>query len=77
MNARNSKTARAIAPGYINTDMVAAVPEPIFKKIVKKIPVCWLGKAAEIARGVLSLSSDDTAFVTGSTLSINGGQHMY
>jgi acetoacetyl-CoA reductase len=67
----------AIAPGYIDTDMVAAVPEPVLEKIVAKIPVGRLGNAYEIARGVAFLASDNAGFVTGSTLSINGGQHMY
>jgi acetoacetyl-CoA reductase len=70
-------TVNAIAPGYIDTDMVAAVPPNVLEKIVAKIPVGRLGKAEEIARGVLFLISDDAGFVTGSTLSINGGQHMY
>ena len=67
----------AIAPGYIDTDMVAAVPEPVLEKIVAKIPVGRLGKASEIARGVSFLASEHAEFVTGSTMSINGGQHMY
>ncbi len=75
--ARNGITVNAIAPGYIDTDMVRAVPAPVLEKIVAKIPVGRLGKAEEIARGVLFLVSDDAGFVTGSTLSINGGQHMY
>jgi len=70
-------TVNAIAPGYIDTDMVRAVPAPVLEKIIAKIPVGRLGKASEIARGVLFLVSDDGGFVTGSTLSINGGQHMY
>jgi acetoacetyl-CoA reductase len=70
-------TVNAIAPGYIDTDMVAAVPPNVLEKIVAKIPVGRLGKANEIARGVLFLVADDAGFVTGSTLSINGGQHMY
>ena len=70
-------TVNAIAPGYIDTDMVRAVPEDVLKKIVAKIPVGRLGKAEEIARGVLFLVADDGGFITGSTLSINGGQHMY
>lgn len=70
-------TVNAIAPGYIDTDMVAAVPPNVLEKIVAKIPVGRLGKADEIARGVLFLVADDGGFVTGSTLSINGGQHMY
>jgi len=67
----------AIAPGYIDTDMVAAVPEAVLEKIVAKIPVGRLGSAYEIARGVVFLASEDAGFVTGTTLSINGGQHMY
>jgi acetoacetyl-CoA reductase len=67
----------AIAPGYIDTDMVAAVPEAVLEKIVAKIPVGRLGSAFEIARGVAFLASEDAGFITGSTLSINGGQHMY
>ena len=75
--ARFGITVNAIAPGYIDTDMVAAVPEPVLEKIVAKIPVGRLGQAEEIARGVAFLCSDDAGFVTGSTMSINGGQHMY
>ena len=70
-------TVNAIAPGYIDTDMVAAVPEPVLEKIVAKIPVGRLGEAKEIARGVAFLCSEDAGFLTGSTMSINGGQHMY
>ena len=70
-------TVNAIAPGYIDTDMVRAVPANVLEKIIGKIPVGRLGKASEIARGVLFLVSDDGGFITGSTLSINGGQHMY
>ncbi len=75
--ARNNVTVNAIAPGYIDTDMVAAVPEDVLGKIVAKIPVKRLGQAHEIARGVAFLVDEDAGFVTGSTLSINGGQHMY
>lgn len=70
-------TVNAIAPGYIDTDMVRAVPENVLEKIISRIPVGRLGQASEIARGVLFLVSDNGGFVTGSTLSINGGQHMY
>ena len=70
-------TVNAIAPGYTDTDMVSAVPAPVLEKIVAKIPVGRLGKADEIARGVVFLIADDAGFITGSTLSINGGQHMY
>ena len=75
--ARSNVTVNAIAPGYIDTDMVAAVPPEVLAKIVSKIPVNRLGQATEIARGVAFLVDDDAGFVTGSTLSINGGQHMY
>jgi acetoacetyl-CoA reductase len=75
--ARSGVTVNAIAPGYIDTDMVAAVPEDVLGKIVAKIPVNRLGKASEIARGVAFLCDEEAGFVTGSTLSINGGQHMY
>jgi len=75
--ARAGITVNAIAPGYIDTDMVAAVPEDVLGKIIAKIPVGRLGKAEEIARGVVFLCGEDAGFITGSTLSINGGQHMY
>lgn len=70
-------TVNAIAPGYIDTDMVRAVPEDVLKKIVARIPVGRLGKPEDIADGVLFLVKDESSFITGSTLSINGGQHMY
>ena len=75
--ARAGVTVNALAPGYIDTDMVAAVPADVLEKIVSRIPVGRLGMAAEIARGVAFLCAEDSGFVTGSTLSINGGQHMY
>jgi acetoacetyl-CoA reductase len=75
--ARGGVTVNAIAPGYIDTEMVAAVPEDVLAKIVARIPVGRLGKAEEIARGVAFLCGEDAGFITGSTLSINGGQHMY
>ena len=75
--AAKNITVNAIAPGYIDTDMVRAVPPQVLEKIVAKIPVGRLGQASEIARGVLFLVADEGGFVTGSTLSINGGQHMY
>ncbi len=70
-------TVNAVAPGYIDTDMVSAVPERVLEKIVERIPVGRLGKAEEIARAILFLVADDAGFITGSTLSVNGGQHMY
>ena len=75
--ARFGVTVNAIAPGYIDTDMVAAVPQDVLQKIVARIPVGRLGQAEEIARGVAFLVDENAGFVTGSTLSINGGQHMY
>ena len=75
--AKFGVTVNAIAPGYIDTDMVAAVPAPVLEKNVAKIPVGRLGQATEIARGVAFFASEDGGFVTGSTMSINGGQHMY
>ncbi|MCC2978351.1 acetoacetyl-CoA reductase [Sphingomonas sp. PL-96] len=75
--ARFGVTVNAIAPGYIDTEMVAAVPADVLEKIVARIPVGRLGQAHEIARGVAFLCAEDGGFITGSTLSINGGQHMY
>ena len=75
--AKFGVTVNALAPGYIDTDMVAAVPEAVLEKIVAKIPVGRLGQASEIARGVVFFASEEGGFVTGSTMSINGGQHMY
>jgi acetoacetyl-CoA reductase len=69
-------TVNAVAPGYTDTAMVAAVPADILKKIVAAVPVGRLAKPEEIARGVVFLVSDDAAFITGETLSINGGKYM-
>ena len=75
--ARYSITANAIAPGYVDTEMVRAVPADVLQKIVARIPRGRLGTAEDIARGVVFLTADEADFITGSTLSINGGQHMY
>jgi acetoacetyl-CoA reductase len=75
--AKFGVTVNAIAPGYIDTDMVAAVPQDVLAKIVARVPVGRLGHAEEIARAVKFLCSENAGFVTGSTMSINGGQHMY
>jgi acetoacetyl-CoA reductase len=75
--ASHGITVNAIAPGYVDTDMVRAVPPNVLEKIVARIPVGRLGHAEDIARGVLYLVADDAGFMTGSTMSINGGQHMY
>jgi acetoacetyl-CoA reductase len=76
-NASRGITVNVIAPGYIATEMVRAVPEEVLKgKILPLIPVGRLGEAEEIARTVTFLASDEAGFITGSTLSINGGQYM-
>ena len=75
--ARYGITVNAIAPGYVDTEMVRAVPADVLAKIVARIPVGRLGHADDIARGVAFLTADEASLVTGSTLSINGGQHMY
>ncbi|MCP4288188.1 MAG: acetoacetyl-CoA reductase [Gammaproteobacteria bacterium] len=75
--ARYGITVNSVAPGYVETEMVRAVPEEILKKIIKGIPVGRLGHTDDIARAVLFLAADNNDFMTGSTISINGGQHMY
>jgi acetoacetyl-CoA reductase len=70
-------TVNAVAPGYVDTEMVRAVPADVLEKIIARIPVGRLGKAEDIARTVLFLVADEADFITGSTLSVNGGQHMY
>ena len=75
-SARKGITVNAIAPGYIDTEMVSAVAEDVMKSIVGQIPVGRLGTAQEIARCAAYLVSDDAAFITGSTVTINGGQYM-
>jgi acetoacetyl-CoA reductase len=75
--ARFGVTVNAIAPGYVDTEMVRAVPPDVLQKIISRIPVGRLGTPADIARGVVFLTADESEFITGATLSINGGQHMY
>jgi acetoacetyl-CoA reductase len=76
-NASKGVTVNVIAPGYISTEMVQAVPQEVLKtKILPLIPVGRLGEAEEIARAVVYLAGEDAGFITGSTLSINGGQYM-
>ena len=76
-NAKNGITVNAICPGYINTEMVQAVPKDVIEKdILPQIPVTRLGEPDEIARAVIFLAGDDAGFITGSTLSINGGQYQ-
>jgi acetoacetyl-CoA reductase len=74
--ANKGITVNAVAPGYIETDMVKAVSEDVMKKIVAQIPVGRLGDPREIARAVCFLAADEAGFITGETLSVNGGQHM-
>ncbi|MEQ1705196.1 MAG: acetoacetyl-CoA reductase [Rickettsiales bacterium] len=69
-------TVNAIAPGYIATDMVKAIKEDVMKKIIEGIPVGRLGEPEEVARAVVFLAANEAAFITGETISINGGQHM-
>ena len=76
-NAAKGVTVNAVAPGYIGTEMVRAVPEDVLKsKILPLIPVGRLGEPEEIARCVVFLAGDGAGFITGSTLSANGGQYM-
>ena len=75
--ARKGITVNAICPGYIGTEMVRAVPEDVLNKaILPQIPVNRLGEPEEIARCVVFLASDESSFITGSTISANGGQYM-
>jgi acetoacetyl-CoA reductase len=75
-NARKGVTVNCIAPGYIDTEMVTAVPEEVLKGIIGQIPVGRLGRGDEIADMVAFLSGEHAGYVTGSTLSLNGGQYM-
>jgi len=70
-------TVNTVAPGYTETDMVHAVPASVLEQIIARIPVGRLGKPEEVARAVLFLVADEAGFITGTMLSINGGQHMY
>ena len=74
--ARKGITVNCICPGYIDTDMVAAVPEKVLDSIIASIPVGRLGKAEEIASMVAYLASDNAAFVTGAVMTVNGGQYI-
>ena len=74
--ARKGITVNAICPGYIATEMVMAVPEEVRNQIVATIPAGRLGEADEIARCVVFLASDEAGFITGATLTANGGQYM-
>jgi acetoacetyl-CoA reductase len=75
--ARAGITVNVIAPGYINTEMMSTIPEKVMNEVIlPQIPVGRLGEADEIARAVVFLASDQAGFITGSTLSANGGQYM-
>lgn len=74
--ARKGITVNTICPGYINTEMVAAVPEKVLEGIIATIPVGRLGKAEEIAAMVRFLVSDEAAFITGAVMTVNGGQYI-
>lgn len=74
--ARNGITVNCVAPGYVDTDMVAGVREDVLKTIIAAIPVGRLGKPDDIARMVAFLARDDSDFITGATFSLNGGQYL-
>jgi acetoacetyl-CoA reductase len=75
-NARKGITVNCIAPGYVDTEMVSAVPKNVLDQIIAGIPVGRLGMADEIARCVAFLAAEDSGFITGATLSVNGGQYI-
>ncbi len=75
-NARKGITVNAIAPGYTNTDMVASIKEEILQNIISQIPVNRLGKPEEIANAVMFLINENSGFITGEVLNVNGGEHM-
>lgn len=75
-NAKKGITVNCVAPGYTETDMVAAVPEKVLEGIIAQIPVGRLGRCDEIAKCVSFLISDDAGFITGATLTVNGGQYI-
>jgi len=74
--ANKGITVNAVAPGYIDTEMVQAVPQAVLDRIIGAIPVGRLGKAEEIAACVAFLAREDASFITGATLTVNGGQYM-
>ena len=74
--ANKNITVNCVAPGYIDTEMMATIPEPVMQKIVGAIPVGRLGRAEEIAACVAFLAREDASFITGATLSANGGQYL-
>ncbi|MDX1901199.1 MAG: acetoacetyl-CoA reductase [Gammaproteobacteria bacterium] len=74
--ANRGITVNTVSPGYIETEMVMSVPEPIREKIINEIPVGRLGRPAEVARVVVFLASQESSFITGSNITINGGQYL-
>ena len=74
--AAKNITVNVVAPGYVDTEMVAAVPQEVLKKIIATIPAARLGTAEDVARAVLFLADDSQSFITGSTITVNGGQYM-
>ena len=76
--ARTGITVNVVAPGYIDTEMMSTIPEKVMNEVIlPQIPVGRLGQASEIARAVVFLASDEAGFITGSTLSANGGQYLH
>jgi acetoacetyl-CoA reductase len=75
-SASKNITVNAIAPGYIKTDMMSKIPSEVLDKIVSLIPIKRLGAPEEIARAVVFLTDDDAGFITGETISVNGGHNM-
>ncbi len=75
-SASHGITVNAIAPGYVDTPMVAGVPDDILQKLLATVPAGRLGRPDEIARAITFLAGDEAGFITGATLSINGGRYM-
>ena len=75
-SAAKGITVNALAPGFVDTDMVAAMPRDVLDHVIAQVPVGRLGRPEEIARAVVFLASEDASFITGATLSINGGLYM-
>ena len=75
-NAKKGITVNTVAPGYVDTEMVSAVPKPVLDQIIAGIPVGRLGMADEIARCVAFLAAEDAGYITGATLTVNGGQYI-
>ena len=74
--ARRGITVNCVAPGFIDTDMVAEIPEDVLDGVIERIPVGRLGRSEEIARAVCFLVDDDSSYITGTVLSVNGGLDM-